>query len=100
MHGARSLFVLLLSASWLAGCAIHPLPQDVTWDTTYRIVQKIRCEARDALTALAVRGLRESTYPPTLALADRLEARELLVTDLFDNPKYRRDVDPRVHVNF
>jgi hypothetical protein len=33
----------------VAGCAIHPLPEDVTGISTYKIVQKIRCEARNAL---------------------------------------------------
>lgn len=32
----------------LAGCAIHPLPDDVTGVTTAQIVQQIRCETRDA----------------------------------------------------
>ena len=31
---------------FLAGCAIHPLPDDVTRETTHSIVQKIRCEAQ------------------------------------------------------
>jgi len=26
----------------LTGCAVHPLPEDVTGNTTYRIVEKIR----------------------------------------------------------
>ena len=33
----------------LAGCAIHPLPDDVTRETTHSIVQKIRCEAQRAV---------------------------------------------------
>lgn len=32
-----------------AGCAIHPLPQDVTGYDTAQIVAKIRCEAREAI---------------------------------------------------
>lgn len=84
----------------LAACAVHPLPEDVTRENTYHIVQKIRCEARDAITKLAVSALRESYYPPTLALADRVESGELTVTDLFQYPQYSRDVDPQVHRNF
>jgi hypothetical protein len=84
----------------LAACAIHPLPEDVTGQPTYHIVQKIRCEAVEAITKLAVRALRESYHPPTLALADRVESGELRVTWLFDDPKLRRDVDPNVHRNF
>jgi hypothetical protein len=33
----------------VTGCAIHPLPDDVTGVSTFTIVKKIRCEARDAL---------------------------------------------------
>jgi hypothetical protein len=32
-----------------AGCAIHPLPEDVTGVPTYVIVRQIRCEARQAI---------------------------------------------------
>lgn len=35
----------------LGGCAIHPLPEDVTGASTNDIVRKIRCEARDAVRA-------------------------------------------------
>jgi hypothetical protein len=88
-------FSLLLPA-----CAIHPLPEDVTGDTTYHIVQKIRCEARDALTKLAIRGLRESQNPRTQDLAQKLAAGEVDVIQIFKDPKLSRDVDPDVHQNF
>jgi hypothetical protein len=39
---------------WLAGCAIHPLPDDVTGVTTYDIVRRIRCEARQAVFDFAI----------------------------------------------
>jgi len=32
----------------LTGCAIHPLPDDVTGVSTYNIVRQIRCETREA----------------------------------------------------
>jgi hypothetical protein len=99
MRTARSVIVVAL-ASWLAGCAIHPLPEDVTGNTTYAIVQKIRCEARDALDQLAIRGLRESTNPRTISLADLLAERRVTILDLFMNPHYMRDVDREVHNNF
>jgi hypothetical protein len=43
----RSLAVLT-AASLLAGCAIHPVPEDVTGLDTADIVKQIRCETRDA----------------------------------------------------
>jgi hypothetical protein len=39
----------LAIAVFTTGCAIHPLPENVTGVTTYDIVKSIRCEARDAL---------------------------------------------------
>jgi len=39
---------------WLAGCAIHPLPDDVTGVSTYNIVRQIRCEARQAIFDFAI----------------------------------------------
>lgn len=33
----------------LSGCAIHPLPEDVTGVDTYHIVRQIRCETRNAV---------------------------------------------------
>jgi hypothetical protein len=54
-------------ASLMAGCAIHPVPEDVTGLDTADIVKQIRCETRDAarkvivkfLTGLAVDGNSE-----------------------------------------
>jgi hypothetical protein len=39
---------IALSALLLSGCAIHPVPEDVTGVNTSHIVQQIRCEARTA----------------------------------------------------
>ncbi len=52
-------------AAGVAGCSMHPLPEDVTRASTVDIVRKIRCEARDALISHAVdpdrrAGLEES----------------------------------------
>ncbi len=42
--------VLFLScALLLAGCAIRPLPEQVTGITTFNIVKQIRCETREAV---------------------------------------------------
>lgn len=94
------LRVAAIAALLLPGCSIHPLPEDVTGETTYQIVQKVRCEAREALTSLAVRALRESYSPPTLELAAQLEAGDITIIDLFQDPKNRSKVDPEVHRNF
>jgi len=38
----------------LAGCAIHPLPEDVSGVKTYVIVRQIRCETREAIIQNAI----------------------------------------------
>jgi hypothetical protein len=80
----RSTVLASVCAFLLAGCAVHPLPENVTRDTTYDIVQKIRCEGREALDAISVRLLRTSPDPTVLAFADRVEAGTLTVIDLFE----------------
>lgn len=49
----------LSSALLLAGCAIHPVPENVTGVETEDIVRQIRCEARDALIAVIKEKLRD-----------------------------------------
>jgi hypothetical protein len=80
----------LACAFFVAGCASHPLPEDVTRETTVQIVRKIQCEGRQALDNISVDLIRKSSdYPPLLELADRVEAGELTVIELMRNPKYR-----------
>jgi hypothetical protein len=43
------LLIVSFLAALLAGCAIHPLPEDVTGVDTAHIVRQIRCESREAL---------------------------------------------------
>lgn len=37
----------------IGGCSIHPLPEDTARDSTFDIVKKIRCEAREAIATAA-----------------------------------------------
>jgi hypothetical protein len=48
----RSFLATAAALALLAGCAIHPLPEDVTGVNTYHIVRQIRCETRAALRGL------------------------------------------------
>jgi hypothetical protein len=59
--------VLLLGSG---GCAIHPLPEDFAGDKTTRIVQKIRCEARDSVIRKTIVYLKidASRFPKAHAL--------------------------------
>lgn len=47
------------SLSVLTGCAIHPVPEDVTGVDTVDIVKQIRCEAREALTGIIKAKLQD-----------------------------------------
>lgn len=48
-----------VAASFLvAGCAIHPVPEDVTGVTTYGIARQIRCETREAARQTVLTELR------------------------------------------
>ncbi len=44
----------------LLGCSTHPLPEDVTRKTTFEIVERIRCEAREGIMreTLSAAGLK------------------------------------------
>jgi hypothetical protein len=43
--GAMAVAIALI----VGGCAIHPVPEDVTGVSTYHIVRQIRCETREAI---------------------------------------------------
>jgi hypothetical protein len=64
-----AFFSALSVAAVSSGCAIHPLPEDVASprNTTYYIVQKIRCEAKDAVRASAVDPLQQAALDKILA---------------------------------
>jgi hypothetical protein len=66
----RSGAWVFMSAFLLSGCAIHPLPEDITGNTTLAIVQKVRCEGFAALNDISIKLLRESNYQPLLSVAD------------------------------
>ncbi|MCA6123729.1 hypothetical protein J6500_17755 [Bradyrhizobium sp. WSM 1704] len=65
MKIAFSIAAIALSF-FAGGCAIHPLPEDVTGVPTYHIVRRIRCEARAAVIQSAIDGLKNygASYDP------------------------------------
>jgi hypothetical protein len=69
--------LLLLSASALGACAIHPVQQDVTGVPTRAIVDRIRCEARLAVVDKAIDKLRK-------AAVEHRKDGELAVASKFD----------------
>src|SRR5262249_41293174 len=71
-----------------AGCAIHPLPDDVTGISTHLIVKRIRCEARDAVKDILVEHLRHPTdlvnAEMNRRLADAIESGALPLNQISD----------------
>ncbi|BAC49318.1 blr4053 [Bradyrhizobium diazoefficiens USDA 110] len=56
----RSFFAAAAILSLMStGCAIHPLPEDVTGVKTYHIVRQIRCESRDTLRRFVIKWLHQ-----------------------------------------
>ena len=65
----KELIIACLAVS-LAGCSIHPLPEDVTGLKTETIVRKIRCEARQAVIETAVDYIHRHRHPEVNTAAD------------------------------
>jgi hypothetical protein len=65
------LVFALAALSLFAGCAIHPLPEDVARVTSFDIVRQIRCETRDTLRQAVIGWLE------ILANKGNIRAREL-----------------------
>src|SRR5262245_19245246 len=55
-----------VAAGGLAGCSVHPLPQDISNASTVDIVRRVRCEAqeglKEALQNAASRGAKERKH--------------------------------------
>ena len=101
MRTVKSI-AFLGAALLLDGCALHPLPDDVTGRSTFQIVQKIRCEARAALNEISADVLQNNSKQAyTNALAQEVREGNVKVTDVFDLTKgYARRVDPEVYPYF
>jgi hypothetical protein len=76
--GKRSI-AASAAALLLVGCAIHPVPEDVTGVTTYEIARQIRCETREAAKERVLTEIRTlamgSPYQAGDPVAQRLLAR-------------------------
>jgi hypothetical protein len=55
----KGLAYVLAAFPLLAGCAIHPVPEDVAGVDTYHIVRQIRCEARETLRRFVITWLED-----------------------------------------
>jgi hypothetical protein len=76
---SRMPMIAAATAMLLTGCAIHPVPEDVTGVTTYQIARQIRCEIREAAKERVLTEIRTlamgSPYQPGDPQAHHLLAR-------------------------
>ena len=95
-------FAAVAAVSLLSGCAIHPVPEDVTGVTTYHIVRQIRCETREAAREFVLRELKRLASGDEDQRADPIAQRLVLQyesdpesistfrPELFPGPNYAR----------
>jgi hypothetical protein len=72
---ARVLIAATAIGGPVGGCAIHPLPEDVTGVPTYLIVRQIRCETRKAVIDSALGALTSDRRvdPASRAIAEEFK---------------------------
>ena len=83
----RRVFIVVgvVLSFFIGGCAIHPVPQDVTGIDTYDIVRQIRCEARETIREEVITWLKK------LAAFGDARAQQLVL---------QYDTDPELISNF
>src|SRR5436305_8779124 len=95
MKKAFSAAVSALSF-FIGGCAIHPVPEDVTGVDTYHIVRQIRCETREAAKEFLLKELRRLAADHEDQLGDPIAQR--VVAEYEANPdaisNFRPDLFP------
>jgi hypothetical protein len=79
---SKRLSVACAAVLLLAGCAIHPVPEDVTGVTTYEIARQIRCETREAAKDRVLTEIRTLAMGSPYQAPDK-RAQELLAR--YDN---------------
>ncbi|OLP61440.1 hypothetical protein BJF93_00435 [Xaviernesmea oryzae] len=72
-----------LSAALISGCATHPLPDAVT-DDTVTIVNKVRCEAGDAVIIAMAAHLEKTGYNEDAKFARKLKLKRATAAELME----------------
>jgi len=92
----KSFSIAAIAMSFFAGgCAIHPLPEDVTGVDTYHIVRQIRCETRETVRKKVLIWLADMAShgnPRAQELSLKYESDPEAIStfhyDLFKEPRY------------
>jgi len=76
--------LLIAISLFVTGCAIHPLPENVTGVPTYIIVRQIRCETRQAIvdSALGWLATDDRVDPASRAIGQQFADRQRRIQDL------------------
>ena len=78
----------------VTGCSIHPLPEDFARDDTYRIIEKVWCEARGVLIEEFYTILLESDDPTVRLLVPAIKTGRRKLSGLrnseFDDPTFNK----------
>jgi hypothetical protein len=97
---SRIVLAAGVAIAWtVAGCSIHPVPEEVTGIDTLDIVKQIRCEARDTLRTLIIiwlQGRASKTNDPLfLNLAAQYQSNPASINsfhyNLFKGPRYAEE---------
>jgi hypothetical protein len=82
--GLARAWALVGFAFAVAGCSIHPLPDDVSPETTQRIVLNIRCEAKMAVRQRIAEALERTGDPRLMGIPPEDVARRIQDVHRFD----------------
>jgi hypothetical protein len=78
----------------VAGCAIHPLPEDISGVSTYHIVRQIRCETRQTIRQDVISWLSSLNDPLAQKLAQQYQTDPASISNfhynLFKGPELVR----------
>ncbi|SEI04189.1 hypothetical protein SAMN02799625_05060 [Methylobacterium sp. UNC300MFChir4.1] len=70
---ARKHISLVLAALVSSGCSIKPIPDTVTGFSTYRIAERVKCEAQGAVAAAITKRLRDDKNERGLEIANLID---------------------------
>lgn len=77
------LALIVALPCFLTACSVHPLPDDVTPDNTLSIVNKVRCEAKEAMKNRLLQVLAEDPQDlKSLSTHNRIKSGNLDVGDV------------------
>ncbi len=84
MRAVRSMLLCGVASVVFTGCATHPLPEDVTRVRTFDIIQRVRCEAREAVSGQLSAQLLRSSVADSRRVGVAIQSGALEVADFVE----------------